>query len=215
VLPRIHHLDRLPLGRRPAHSMTAAFPHHLRGSTDFRTLRPYVSGDELRHVHWPSSARVNTLMVRQFSDPPLPELTVLLDDRAEVLTGDGFEEAVEVAASVVDAASRGQHRVRLRTVSGLDTGGSTVSALGRILCEVEQVSGDLAWSHGRLPAPLVMISGGDGVVELGSALPRGGGPCIVVDLRPGADAQELDGVILIRAKGAAEAAQGWNGLVRI
>ena len=38
-----------------------------RGSgLEFRTIREYVTGDPLRYVHWPSSARNNRLMVKEF-----------------------------------------------------------------------------------------------------------------------------------------------------
>ncbi|OLT25824.1 hypothetical protein BJF79_43970 [Actinomadura sp. CNU-125] len=64
-------------------------------------------GDELRHVHWKSSARTGTLMVRQLVDASLPTTTVVLEARPERWPEpDDFELAVDVAASVAACARR-------------------------------------------------------------------------------------------------------------
>jgi uncharacterized protein (DUF58 family) len=55
-------------------------PH---GAITFDTLREYVIGDELRHVHWRTSARVGELMVREHVDTSPARIVVLLDDRIE------------------------------------------------------------------------------------------------------------------------------------
>ncbi|MEV0613028.1 DUF58 domain-containing protein [Nonomuraea sp. NPDC050404] len=95
--------------------------HHLEGPTSdnapsgtatFHTLREYVVGDDLRHVHWRSSARTGTLMVRQLIDASLPTTTVVLDTRA--LT----EPAVDAAASAAVAAARAGFPVRVLTGDG-------------------------------------------------------------------------------------------------
>ncbi|WP_228010401.1 DUF58 domain-containing protein [Nonomuraea phyllanthi] len=95
--------------------------HHLEGPTSdnapsgtvtFHTLREYVVGDDLRHVHWRSSARTGTLMVRQLIDASLPTTTVVLDTR------DLTEQAVDAAASVALAAARAGFPVRLITGEG-------------------------------------------------------------------------------------------------
>ena len=52
-----------------------------RSGEDFYALRPYVVGDDLRRVHWPSTARHDELMVRQDELPWQGRATVLLDVR--------------------------------------------------------------------------------------------------------------------------------------
>jgi uncharacterized protein (DUF58 family) len=93
------------------------------GSITFHALREYVVGDDLRHIHWRSSARLGTLMVRQHVDASLPHSTVVLDTRADRYAhdpaGESFEVAVDVAASIVVAASRHSFPVRLLTTGGL------------------------------------------------------------------------------------------------
>ncbi|MFG1943081.1 DUF58 domain-containing protein [Nonomuraea sp. NPDC048826] len=107
---------------------TAALPvppsgraHHLEGPTSdsapsgtvtFHTLREYVVGDDLRLIHWRSSARTGTLMVRRLIDASLPTTTVVLDTR------DLTELAVDAAASVAVAAATAGFPVRVLTGDG-------------------------------------------------------------------------------------------------
>ncbi len=50
------------------------------GDIAFHALRPYQLGDDRRHIHWMSTARSGTLMVRHYVDNRRPTLAVLLDD---------------------------------------------------------------------------------------------------------------------------------------
>lgn len=73
-----------------------------RGGEDFFTLREYQVGDDLRRVHWPSSAKRDQLMIRQLEVPWQARALLLLDQRAECYpTAEAFEHAVRGAASVV------------------------------------------------------------------------------------------------------------------
>jgi hypothetical protein len=68
----------------------------------FHALREYVVGDDLRHVHWRSSARTGRLYVRQYHDTRRSHSVVLVDDtRAAYADPEDFELAMSVAASVV------------------------------------------------------------------------------------------------------------------
>ena len=68
----------------------------------FHAMREYVRGDDLRHVHWRSSARAGQLHVRQYHDSRRSRALVLLDDDAAAYPGpDAFELAVSLAASVL------------------------------------------------------------------------------------------------------------------
>jgi uncharacterized protein (DUF58 family) len=83
--------------------MAAARPEHAqRGGEDFYTLREYQRGDDLRRVHWPSSAKMDRLMIRQLETPWQSRALVMLDVRPSVYESDeAFETAVSGAASVV------------------------------------------------------------------------------------------------------------------
>jgi uncharacterized protein (DUF58 family) len=73
----------------------------------FHTLREYVRGDDLRHVHWKSSAKIGTLMMRQYNDTRRSHVAVLLSvDPDEYESEDEFELGVSCAASVAVQALR-------------------------------------------------------------------------------------------------------------
>lgn len=89
------------------------------GTIAFQGLRPYVVGDDLRMVHWRTTARTGTLMVKKHVDTNRPQVVVMVDDRARsYATSEAFEEAVDVGASLLEQALRGGAPVRLDTVSG-------------------------------------------------------------------------------------------------
>lgn len=78
-----------------------ASPHLTSADMNFHALRPYVAGDDRRHVHWRSTARAGQLMVRQFEESRMSRAVVALDTgRAAYLDAAEFELAVSCAASV-------------------------------------------------------------------------------------------------------------------
>ncbi len=73
----------------------------------FHALREYVPGDDLRHVHWRSSAKAGELLVRQYHETRRGHVTVLLDRaRASYPRPGDFELAVSVATSIALRAVR-------------------------------------------------------------------------------------------------------------
>lgn len=124
VLPAIEDLGGLASGGGLDDPL-AGIAHPVLGSLgdeDFATLRPYVVGDDLRRVHWASSARAGDLLVRQDDPPWQGHLTVLLDGREERLGAEQFEVAVSAAASLVNAIAIRGDRARLIITNGTDTG---------------------------------------------------------------------------------------------
>ncbi|HEX9765541.1 MAG TPA: DUF58 domain-containing protein [Nitriliruptorales bacterium] len=85
--------------------------------TELAGVRKYVRGDDLRQVHWRTTARRGELYVRQNEAPWAPQGTVLLDARARAHAGRGpgssLESAVASAASVVHHLSGRGLAVRL------------------------------------------------------------------------------------------------------
>jgi uncharacterized protein (DUF58 family) len=117
VYPAIENLHLLrDIGER--HSASSSAVKQLTGARgeDFYTMREYAYGDDLRKVHWPSTARLGKLMLRQEETPWQARATVLLDDR-NVHEGYGdnnsFERAVIAAASVIDLYQRVGYVYRL------------------------------------------------------------------------------------------------------
>lgn len=89
---------------------------------EFHALRPYVLGDDLRRVHWPSTARHDELVVRQLALHRHARTTVLLETRPDLHSGSSFETAVSAAASVLVAAHRRGDELRLVSSGGHDSG---------------------------------------------------------------------------------------------
>lgn len=114
---------------------------------DFYALRPWVVGDDLRQVHWPSTARRDELTVRQHDVPWQGRATVILDGRARHHDDVSLEQAVSAAASILAACAQGGSLVRLLTTDGADSGFGTgaghLDALMERLARLETCSGDL------------------------------------------------------------------------
>lgn len=89
---------------------------------EFASLREYVPGDDIRRIHWPSTARLGAPVVRQFDVPWQRRTTVLLDLRAAAHDDASFERAVSAAASVVELAAARDELVRFVTTAGADAG---------------------------------------------------------------------------------------------
>jgi uncharacterized protein (DUF58 family) len=168
VLPRVERIAPPP--RSTGGTAAAGVPRPpLPGQTgdSFYALREYAPGDDLRRVHWPSSARRDQLMIRQDDQPVQERTTVLLDLRAG--TPETFETAVSAAASVVSAASG--TLVRFADTGGHDSGygagpGHLAAILDR-LAAIEAISQGPAGAVGRL---LGAAPGGGTLVVVTSAV---------------------------------------------
>jgi len=90
--------------------ITAGWIRDLEGQTTndlstsdvaFHTLREYAPGDDRRHIHWRTTARLGTMMVRQFVDTRRSHLgLVLATDEGAWADDDEFELGVSVVGSL-------------------------------------------------------------------------------------------------------------------
>jgi uncharacterized protein (DUF58 family) len=128
VYPMVEELDGLPVVRGQDPTMnTARASFSLTGGEDFFTLREYQQGDDLRKVHWPSSAKRDDLMIRQLEMPWQSRALVVLDPRVGSYRGpEAFEHAVRGASSALN------HLYRAGFSPTLWTGGSTGTLVGTI-----------------------------------------------------------------------------------
>jgi uncharacterized protein (DUF58 family) len=107
VVPRVVPLAPIPLvGDWSGMGETRSRAVASTGEDDV-VPREYRTGDELRRVHWKSTARSGELMVRREEQPWRTRATVLLDTRASAHRGAGAESSFEWA--VAAAASAGAH----------------------------------------------------------------------------------------------------------
>jgi uncharacterized protein (DUF58 family) len=91
--------------------------------------RAYRDGDELRKVHWRSTARRGELMVRREEQRWRNRAVLLLDTRAGAHTGSGAGSSFEFAVSAV--ASIGVHLARAGLDGQLITDRGPATAPGR------------------------------------------------------------------------------------
>lgn len=89
----------------------------FRTGEEFYTMRPYETGDDLRRIHWPSTARTGELMIRQDETARRATAVILLDTRTRALGAgsQAFERAVSAAASVGTLYLRLGYSLRLAT----------------------------------------------------------------------------------------------------
>ena len=228
VYPKTHRITAIPAGlARDIEGPTVDTSPD--GTITFHALREYVRGDDLRRVHWRSSARTGTLMVRQYIDTSQPDTVVALDTRLGAHTTESFESAVEAAASLVRACSEKNFPMRLQSTSGLSLDASRLSSPYQHLLErlalvelsaqgttqslVEHLR---AWAGASL---LAVMAGTVGPVDLDAltSLRRSFKRVVIVSFAKASEMQghtSPAGMSFVNALSADEFAARWNGLRR-
>jgi uncharacterized protein (DUF58 family) len=225
VHPRRHPAAPLPVGLLLDYEGVTT-PATPRGAVSFSSLREYVPGDDPRQVHWKSTARTGTLMVREHVDTSQPTTTVLLDGGEAAWSGDAFEHAVEVTASIVGAVARGGWPVRLE-ITGEDREAPELAGATSMLDRLAAVApspraGDmelLLLAERAAPGgALVVVTGGTGhmVATRLAGRRRRSGPLVLLQLVPGAtlSTTQQAGMVIVRAPTATAAIGAWNRLSR-
>lgn len=70
---------------------------------DFHSVRPYQPGDELRRVHWPSTAKHGDLTVIEFEHTRAEDIVILLDAERGSELGEGLYTTLEYGVSLAAA----------------------------------------------------------------------------------------------------------------
>jgi len=132
------------------------------GSAEDVSVREYRRGDELRRVHWRSSARMGDLMVRREEQPWEARATVLLDNRLRVHRGQGlgssFEFAVVAAASLVLHLDQHGYAVRLVLADGTGADETSTAVLERLalVTTTQKAVLDVGWTGDQTRGGLVV-----------------------------------------------------------
>ena len=186
VTPAVHRLPATQLAGEWAGSGESRARSIASAGEDDAGTREYRQGDDLRRVHWRSTARLGQLMVRREEQPWQSRCTVMLDTRTVAHTGEGpassFEWAVSAAASIgVHLVKTGYH-VRLLT----DTGGNVASA-GH---DPAGVGSDF---EGALLDALAVVntSTNESCRDAAATLRRGGGDGLLVAVLGALDPEEV------------------------
>ncbi len=183
------HIDRVAPPPSSHGDDPLAGADHPRGLTgtgeDFYALRPYVRGDDLRKVHWPSSAKADDLMLRQDEMPWQSRSIVVLDTRAAVCPPPALEILVSAAASLVVAAGRHDGLQRLLTTAGFDS--RSTGGTGHVESILEHLAS--------------VRRSGDALVPLLGSLRRGAaGGALVVLTTALAPTSDLEAVASLRSR---------------
>jgi uncharacterized protein (DUF58 family) len=118
VYPALFPISALPLRGSPSQAQRGDYPLPAGSSAaEFRSLRDYQPGDNPRHLHWASSARLNRLMLREFEPQAAATLCLVLDQAHAANAGYGkhssFEYMVKIAASMAQFGSNQRLPTRL------------------------------------------------------------------------------------------------------
>lgn len=75
-------------------------------SHEFFGVREYQRGDAISRIHWPSTARHNKLIVKQFERNSVQEATIVLDFKENNDIGTGKETTLEYAVKIAGSVAR-------------------------------------------------------------------------------------------------------------
>lgn len=122
VVPRVVPLSGVPGGSGLGSGDDGSIRLNAGHGEDDAIVRPYRQGDDLRKVHWRSTAKRDEMMVRVEESPWRGGTTVLLDHRVSGHRGTGasssLEWAVSFAASICVHLHRYGQQIRLVTETG-------------------------------------------------------------------------------------------------
>ncbi len=155
VLPRVLPLTSFNLypGAMPGRGRGSQ--RSLQTATNVVTVRSYVPGDPLTHIHWRSTARVGQFMVKEFDLDPTVDVTILLDLDPRAQAGQDEESTEEygvtIAASIASFLLRQKQLAAGLVVSGMPEGLLQIDRGERQLDRILEL---LAIAHPSVEVPL-------------------------------------------------------------
>lgn len=171
----------------------------------FVSMREYVAGDDPRMIHWPTTARTGTLMVREHVEVRRPEFTIVVDAVAAVATEEDFEEMIDVAATLAVHALRTGLDVVVRTTNRAHAGRPTPlvseAEVLDLLTPVRQTEADpmvvgALFTQGFDHTTVLLVTGPDGpatrlsasdqtiIIRVGEGAQSGGGVAVAAQDAP-------------------------------
>ncbi|HJQ42318.1 MAG TPA: DUF58 domain-containing protein, partial [Jatrophihabitantaceae bacterium] len=171
VYPRLLGFRTLPTGQT-RHLEGPSSDTSPQGNITFHRLREYLAGDDLRLVHWRSSARAGRLLVKHNVDTSQPYTVVIFDQRPGLYTEESFEQAVDVVASVIVASGASKAPVELRLTNGTVLGGPRIRDLTPLIDHLTGVQADPDGALQPLLITLRRARGGTSLVVVTGELDR-------------------------------------------
>jgi len=107
-------------GRESTEVMGVSTREQKGASSDFLRIRPYEPGDEVRTIHWRSSAKIGRLMVKELEKEEVRSTIVLLNCEENTNRGRGevFETGVRIAASIAVSSLKENMEVKMILYGG-------------------------------------------------------------------------------------------------
>jgi len=204
------------------------FDNSPAGDIAFHAIREYSQGDDIRHIHWMSTARAGTLMVRQYVDNRRPFLGVYVDDDPDAMTPDQFELGLQIAASHAVSANIDRRPLALwvgsQCIVSSENPASRDVALDRLCLSAQRRSEQAIedrYQHLRRVDPeisaFVLITGPRSAEELLSPVTQARRNVGVVVMRcvdGPEDAVRLPRASTVNCSSLDEATAGWIGVAR-
>lgn len=155
VLPRVVPLNAFNLYPGALPGRGRGSQRSLQTATNVVTVRGYVPGDPLTHIHWRSTARLGQFMVKEFDLDPTVDVTILLDLDPRAQAGQDEESTEEygvtIAASIASFLLRQKQLAVGLVVSGMPEG---LLQIDRGERQVDRMLELLAVAHPVEPVPL-------------------------------------------------------------
>ncbi|MCR4407554.1 MAG: DUF58 domain-containing protein [Anaerolineae bacterium] len=98
-----------PLGQLPGGDAVRRRTHHI--TTNVSSVRDYAPGDSFNRIHWPSTARKERLIVKEFELDPTADVWIFLDMEARVQGGQQEEIDMDEEGPALLRARRTQPRL--------------------------------------------------------------------------------------------------------
>ncbi len=153
IFPRYWPLGEFPLPGTSSEGESTPVP--VREGLEITGVREFRHGDSLRHIHWRSTARRGTLVVREFERAGRQPLALLLDASSTAYGFAGgreaFEDLVRAAASIAFAVTQAGHDVQLIAANS-QTPLTTVTGWKQALHWLARVQPDGQLSPGEVHA---------------------------------------------------------------
>lgn len=142
----------------------------MRGdSLEFQGIRPWLTGDSPRFIHWPSLARTGQLAVREYQESPGHQIALVLSglgsEQTEPAQLAQFERAVSLTAGLaLTLASQPMHQLMLAQIGAhLEFSEHTPLSVEHLMLRLAQVEAlepqtfDLLWEALLQTPPTLLI----------------------------------------------------------
>lgn len=164
----------------------------LSEGVDFHSIREYQPGDDLRRIHWKTTARLNRFSIMEFEQNFSTNLLLLLDAQRGLHVGVGPQSTFEYGVKL--AASLARHELERGNAVGL-------LARGDCAIHLPMASGEAQWTQVMEALAVIQPEGTTPLAELIAQVPdQGFREATAVLISPAADLRLVPAIVGLRAR---------------